>query len=79
MYDISELLGIEIHSLRTAITCRTVCVNQRPNQSPSELTLVKTEMSAEEASYFRDRLCKALYSRLFAWLVKTVNNKIKVR
>jgi len=35
--------------------------------------LVATHLSPEKASYSRDALCKALYGRMFLWIVQRVN------
>lgn len=74
VYDICQLFGIDANIFQTAITCRSVRVQQN-----SDVALITTEMLADEASQFRDRLCKALYSRLFTWLVKNINSKIKTQ
>lgn len=40
--------------------------------------LVVADLSAAEATASRDILCRALYSRLFAWLVQQVNSATRV-
>lgn len=74
MYDVCCLLGIEASTFKTVSTCKNAYVLQH-----SENDLVVTEMLAEEAAFVRDGVCKALYNRLFTWLVKSINSKIKVR
>ena len=39
---------------------------------------VISDLSANEAAEIRDSLCRALYSRLFTWLITRVNDSIKV-
>ena len=41
--------------------------------------VVMTDLSAIEATAARDMLCKALYHRLFTWIVTSINDKIRVR
>lgn len=74
MYDVCCLLGIEASTFKTVSTCKNAYVLQH-----SENASVFTEMLAEEAAFVRNGICKALYNRLFTWLVKSINSKIKVR
>lgn len=39
---------------------------------------VMTDLSAAEATTGRDTLCKALYYRLFTWIINSINERIKV-
>lgn len=63
----SELLGISPDSLKHSLTTRTRHTRDGPIVSP---------INVKAASDSRDSLAKTIYSRMFDWLVTTVNASI---
>lgn len=63
----AELLGVSAENLKHSLTTRTRHTRDGPIVSP---------MNVKAASDSRDSLAKTIYSRMFDWLVATVNTSI---
>lgn len=62
--------GSDVGSLQTALASRAY-------QDPKD-DFIMTDLSSSEATAGRDALCKALYYRLFTWIINSINERIKV-
>lgn len=62
--------GSEVSSFQAALASRTY--------QDAKDDFVMTDLSAAEATAGRDGLCKALYYRLFTWIINSINERIKV-
>ena len=70
LYDVCELLQGDFSTLESSLISRTV--EARNNE------VLVADLSTSEAEASRDNLCRALYGRLFTWIVNKVNETIKV-
>ncbi|CAB4065257.1 MYO6 [Lepeophtheirus salmonis] len=69
----AELLKLDTDELRRALTAR---VMQATKGGGYKGTVIMVPLKVHEASNARDALAKAIYSRLFDYIVKRINNSI---
>nr|WEL12768.1 myosin class I D [Halisarca dujardinii] len=65
-----DMLGLPLSVLRQALTERTVDTGKESVTKP---------LSAQQAAHARDALSKAIYSRIFSWLVRHINQAIEAK
>nr|XP_018907050.1 PREDICTED: unconventional myosin-Ia isoform X2 [Bemisia tabaci] len=70
LHEVCELLNADSTLLQTAITSRSYS---------DGIQFMLADLCATEATHSRDSLCKALYSRLFTFLVNRINDFLKVK
>jgi myosin heavy subunit len=68
---IADLLGLDAKHLESALVSPRILAGGRD--------LIATHLTPEKAASSRDALAKALYGRLFLWVVSKINDTLKVK
>jgi myosin V len=66
---VAELCGVPVEELKKAITVRIIVARNETYEK---------KLTPEQASDARDALAKALYGKIFDWIVATINRSIQV-
>lgn len=65
----AKLLDVDVEAVKDALTSRTVSAGG---------DIISAKHSAEKAEHGRDGFAKAIYERLFSFIVGKINSKIQV-